>query len=405
MRILIVSQYFWPETFRVNDLARGLTSRGHEVSVLTGIPNYPGGSIFPGYGLFGPLRQAVEGAAVVRVPLVPRGPAGRLRLALNYASFALLATLLAPFRLRGKFDAIVVFEPSPITVALPAIFLSRLRKSPVLLWVQDLWPDSISATEAVRSRWIIRRLESLVRFIYDNSDEILAQSMAFVPRIRELAADDAVIRYFPNWAESEYRPVDPSPAAARELPPGFRIVFAGNIGVAQSFDTILAAAERLRAFPEIQWLVFGDGRRRDAIEREIRDRSLSNSVRLLGRKPVEAMPEYFALADALLVTLRRDPVFSLTIPSKIQSYLACGRPILAALDGEGARIVSASGAGLVSRAEDPEGLAEAAMQLYRMSPDERDRMGRRGLEYSRANFDRDTLLDQLEQWIRDRAGC
>ncbi len=273
--LLFVTQYFWPEAFRVNDLVEGLLERGHALTVLTGLPNYPSGRFAKGYGIRGPYRERYKGAEVLRVPLVPRGRAGPIRLVVNYFSFASLASMLAPFLCASGYDAIFVFETSPITVALPAIVLRRLRGIPVFLWVQDPWPESVSATGAVEAEWILHCVERLVRFIYDRCDEILVQSMAFVPKVHELARRDAVVRYLPNWAESEYRPVPASPNVRAELPDGFRIIFAGNIGVAQSFETILEAAAILRDTPEIQWVILGDGRQRPTVERTIEERSLS----------------------------------------------------------------------------------------------------------------------------------
>ncbi len=156
MKILIVTQYFWPETFRINDLAQGLIERGHQVTVLTGLPNYPGGKFFEGYGYRGPYRQDYGGVDVIRVPLIPRGNGGGFQLALNYFAFAVSGAVLAPLRCRGSFDAILVFEPSPITVGVPAIVLRALKRVPLLFWVQDLWPESLSATGAVKSRWVMR---------------------------------------------------------------------------------------------------------------------------------------------------------------------------------------------------------------------------------------------------------
>jgi glycosyltransferase involved in cell wall biosynthesis len=406
LEILIVTQYYWPESFRITDLALGLKERGHRVTVLTGMPNYPGGRLFPGYGPLGPMTETHEEIEVKRVPLVPRFSGRGWQLALNYLSFALSASVLGPLRCRGRFDLIFVFEPSPVTVALPAIVLKALTGAPVLFWVQDLWPESLQATEAVKSPTVLRWVERLVRFIYRRCDRILVQSEGFVPRVAALDAEPARIVYFPNWAEPVYRPVAvPHDAPERgELPRGFRVMFAGNIGAAQSFETILAAAERLRGHEEIQWIILGDGHQRPWVAQEIERRGLNGCVRLLGRHPVETMPTYFALADALLVTLRDDPVFALTIPSKIQSYQACGRPILAALNGEGARVVHESGCGLACPAGDSEGLARAVLTLRRMSPEERERMGARGRTYFNANFERSRLLDKLESWMQIDAG-
>jgi glycosyltransferase involved in cell wall biosynthesis len=406
VKILIVTQYFWPENFRINDLALGLLERGHEVSVFTGKPNYPEGSFFPGYGFFGRAREDFRGVRVIRVPLIPRGAGGRAGLILNFFSFALIGSLLAPFRCKGDFDAILVYEPSPVTVGLPALVLKWFKRTPLLFWVQDLWPETLSATGVVRSKWILKMIEVLVRFIYRYCDLVLVQSRAFIARVEALGVEPRKIGYFPNSAEDVYRPVEtgPQPATGQELlPDGFRVMFAGNIGAAQDFETIVAAAERLRAQRDIHWTIIGDGRRQAWVEQEIARRGLQDNVHLLGRHPVRSMARFFASADIMLVTLRQDPVFALTIPSKIQSYLACGRPIIAALDGEGARVIEESGAGIAVRAGDAGALAEGVLKLYHMSRHERETMGRRGREYFEQHFERELLLSRLEQWMSDLA--
>jgi len=405
LSVLIVTQYFWPETFRINDLAVALRERGHSVTVLTGMPNYPHGRIFSGYGPLSPASEDFHGVAVKRVPLIPRFAGKGWQLAINYLSFALSASALAPLRCRERIDVIFVFEPSPVTVGLPAIALKAGSGAPILFWVQDLWPESLSATGAVRSLPMLRWVEKLVRYIYRRCDRILVQSEAFIPRITGLGVSLDKVAYFPNWAESVYKPVEVAESAPERaaLPEGFRVMFAGNIGAAQSFETILTAAAALKPYPEIQWVVLGDGHQRHWVEREVERRDLNDCVRLLGHHPAERMPTYFALADALLVTLRDDPAFSLTIPSKIQSYQACGRPIVAALNGEGARMIEQSGCGLTCPAGDAGGLAEAVMELFRMPRQERERMGARGRAYFLEHFERDRLLDQLEGWMAEVA--
>jgi glycosyltransferase involved in cell wall biosynthesis len=405
MKMLIVTQYFWPENFRINDLAREFHKRGHAVTVLTGLPNYPAGRFSAGYGFTGPFREDYEGVEVVRCPLFPRGRGGGLRLALNYLSFAFMATLRGLFACRGKYDVIFVHEPSPMTVALPAIALKLATGAPLMLWILDLWPESIAATGAVRSPVLLRWIERMVRFIYRHCDRILVQSQAFVSHVERQGVSPERIAYFPSWAETLYEPAYggmPLPDGVR-LPEGFRVVFAGNIGAAQDFETILAAAERLKARTDIQWVVLGDGRMYGWVQDEVRRRRLSETVHLLGRHPLESMPAFFAHADALLVTLRREPIFALTIPGKVQSYLASGRPIVAALDGEGARIIVEAGAGVVSPAEQPGALAEAVVSLAEMPKEDRERMGRRGADYYAALFERGRLFDLLERWMQELA--
>ena len=399
MRILVLTQYFWPETFRINDVVEGLAARGHEVTVYTGMPNYPGGRYFSGYGFFGPLRDRMGSVPVRRAPMIARGEGGRLRMALNYASHAFFATVLAPWLARGRFDAILVYEPSPITIGIPARALRALKRAPLLFWVQDLWPESLSATGAVRSSTLLAATAALVRWIYRGCDRVLVQSRAFAASVEAHGVPAARIRYLPNSAEPFYRCVQPAAgdAEARELPSGFRVMFAGNIGAAQDFATILAAAELLRDRRDIHWLIVGDGRMRPWVEEQIRARALAETFHLLGQKPPQQMPRYFAHADVLLATLRREPIFAYTIPSKLQSYLACGRPVVAALEGEGGRIVEEAGAGWAVPPEDARALADAVLAAAALTPAERETMGARGEAYFREHFEREKLLSRLEQ--------
>ncbi len=403
MNILIVTQYFWPENFRINDLVRGLIERGHQVTVFTGIPNYPDGTYFKGYGLFRRLRQKYFGAIVIRVPLIPRGRGGGLRLALNYLSFAICSSLLAPLLCRGKIDIIFVFEPSPVTVGLPALILKKLRSIPIMFWVQDLWPESLTATGAVRSPKIIKMVTRLVCLIYSECDKILVTSKAYLGKIEKLGISSERLYYFPQAAEEVYQPmiIESDAPEQRLMPTGFRIMFAGNIGAAQDFTTILNAAEILKDYHDIHWIIVGDGRMRRWVETEVLSRRLSDTFHLIGRYPVESMPRYFSLADVMLVTLKKDPVFTLTIPAKIQSYLACGKPIIAALDGEGRRLITESKAGLSCPAEDSIALAEAVLKMYKMPKLHIEDMGRWGREYYLANFERNMLIDRLQAWMQE----
>lgn len=401
MKVLIVTQYFWPENFRINDLAEGLVERGHEVTVLTGIPNYPEGQFASGYGWIKKTREVYKGVRILRVPLLPRGNGSGLWLALNYFSFALSASVLSPIICRGKYDLIFVFEPSPITVGLPALVLKKVKSIPILFWVQDLWPESLAATGAVRSPRILRWVEKLVRFIYQGCDKILVTSRGYFAPILALGIDRNKLLYFPQSVEEVYKPVlaDAGATEYSLMPEGFRILFAGNIGAAQSFETILDAAERLAGHSEIQWVIVGDGRMRTWVESEVQRRNLVGTVHLLGRHPVESMPRFFALADVLLVTLKKEPIFALTIPGKVQSYLACGKPIIAALDGEGSNLINEARAGLECPAEDAEALAAAVLAMYQMPIAQRQEMGQSGHRYYLENFNREMLISKLEGWM------
>ena len=404
MKLLVVSQYFWPENFRVNDLVAWLVGRGHEVTVLTGIPNYPAGSFYPGYGLFRGWCETWSGAKVVRVPLVPRGKGGAVRLVLNYLSFALAATILGPWRLARTYDAIFVHEPSPITVGIPAVVMRKRTGAPIYFWVLDLWPESVAAAGGVRARWLLNTLARLTRWIYGHCEKVLVQSRAFIPRVEAMGVPETRIGYLPNWAEGWYHPCSTEhPPVA--LPTGFRLMYAGNIGAAQDFTTILAAAERLKGESNIHWLIVGDGREAAWVRGEVVRRGLEGTVHLLGNHPPERMPEFFAHADAMLVSLKANPVFTLTVPAKVQAYMACGRPIVAMLDGEGARIIDEAGAGLACPAGDAVALAATVLRMARMDRADREAMGERGLDYYRLHFEREKLFVQLETWMSEAAGA
>jgi colanic acid biosynthesis glycosyl transferase WcaI len=401
MRLLVISQYFWPEDFRINDISRELVRRGHAVTVLCGTPNYPSGKIFPGHGWFRRTREDWHGVDIVRVPLVPRGSASRLRMVANYLSYAFTASVLGPLRCRGRYDAILVFQMSPATMGIAALVMKFVKGAPIFYWLQDLWPETLVATGAVRTPWLLWLVDRLVRRIYRASRFVLIQSKSFRDHVESRGIRSDRILYLPNTAESFYVPLasDEAHPALGEVPSGFRVMFAGNIGSVQALPTILAAAELTRNHPEVQWLIVGDGSMRAWVSAEVQKRRLSSTVHLLGRYPPREMPKLFAGVDALLVTLRRDPVLALTIPSKVQSYLAAGKPIVGSLDGEGAAIIREAGAGLCGPAEDPEALAAQVLALQSLGASARADMGRRGREYFLAQFRDDLLIDRLEGWF------
>ncbi len=394
MKILLVSQYFWPESFQINFVVAQLVRDGHQVNVLTGKPNYPQGRIYPGYRAWGYSTELHHGATIHRIPLVPR-KTGAMHLSANYLSFVVSGLLFGPWMLRRyQPNVIFVYATSPILQAIPAIFLGWLKRCPVVLWVQDLWPESLSATGYVRNRWLLKMVEWLVRFIYRHCDLLLVQSRAFVEPVRRLAPD-AAINYYPNSVEGSFaNPAVGSDAEIPGLEAPFSVMFAGNIGSAQAVDVIVDAAALLKENQNIQFIVLGDGSRSEWMLQQIRERGLQN-IHLPGRFPMEIMPSLMQKASALLVTLSDQPIFRLTIPNKVQAYLAAGRPILASLNGEGAELVAEAKAGLAVPAQDAQALADAVMKLYNMPRDERDAMGACGRAYYRQHFTHDVLLDQL----------
>lgn len=400
MRIVIVSQYFWPEFFLVNSLATELKARGHEVTVLTGLPNYPQGQYFSGFSFWsGPWEQDYHGVRVLRVPLLARGQ-GFLRLSLNYLSFVVFGILLGPWRVPRDFDVIFCFGISPVTLCLPAIFLRAIFRKPLLFWVQDLWPESVSAVGATKSTRVIGAIGSIVRFVYRRCDLILMQSRAFAQSVQQWGGVPAQMRYVPNWAKAP----DANSAATnrsepewlKDLPQGFKIVFAGNIGKAQDMPTVLRAADLLKDIENLHWILVGDGSDYDFVLKTRQEKGLERCVHTYGRRPNEDMATLFSKGDVMLVSLTDEPIFALTVPSKVQAYMASGKPILASVRGEGARIVEEAQAGLSCEAQNPESLARVVREFMKMSAEERSAMGQRGFVYFQKHFEQNVVVSQIE---------
>jgi glycosyltransferase involved in cell wall biosynthesis len=399
MRILVFSQYFWPETFGINDLVLKLIDAGHDISVLTGKPNYPDGDFFDGYSMLGVERERLGQAEIVRVPLISRGQDSRFRLALNYLSFIFSGIFLAPFALRGKrFDTVFVYALSPLLQALPAIFLAALKRAKLVIWVQDLWPASLAATGHVRSPLWLSLIGLLVRFIYRRADLVLIQSEGFRAPISLLLESSSKIHYLPNAIDFNSKTVISDSARLIELSKRisdcFSVVFAGNLGNAQSLHTVLAAAEILRDHSNIQFFIVGSGSRLKWLKAEVA-RSKLNSVIFPGRfSPVE-MPKIFAASSVLLATLGPETVFTYTIPSKIQAYLASGRPIIISASGEAARVVADARAGLTCNPGVGSEIAAAILRMQNMPAQERARLGENGKRYSKKNYDLDEQTARL----------
>jgi glycosyltransferase involved in cell wall biosynthesis len=394
VKLLVVSQYFWPENFRINDVAHSLSKKDIEVAVLTGKPNYPSGRIFEGYNRWALQCEKHGFLHLYRTPLWPRGRGG-VGLVLNYLSFVVFGTLFGPWLLRGKkFDVIFALGLSPIFQVVPAILLGWLKGCPVIVWIQDLWPESLSATGYVRNRAILKVVEWGVRYIYRHVDLLLVQSEAFIEPVSALASGTPVV-YYPNSVDENFAaPLPKEAPAVAGLDSAFPVLFAGNIGTAQAVEVIVEAATLLRMQPDIHFVVVGDGSRREWMLREKAGRNLAN-LHLPGRFSMEVMPGLMKKACVLLVTLADQEIFRRTIPSKVQAYLAAGRPILACLNGEGAKLLDRSGAGLTVPAENGSALAEAVLRLYRMPAKDRAEMGARGHSFFVQHFSHDVLMNQL----------
>ncbi len=408
MKLLLVSQYFWPESFIINDLVKTLVAQGHTVQVLTGKPNYPDGKIFPGYNADGCQEEYFgPGVKVSRVPIRPRGSGGAKNLLLNYLSFVINGLIFFYRAVKGRsFDAVLVFAPSPITSAIPAIYLKWRLNAHLAIWVQDLWPESLSATGFIRNRFLLRGVGWMVRAIYALSDTLLVQSRGFHAPVARYANKEKIIEYPNSFLDLPHEAPASNMVSAEllaELDGNFCLVFAGNLGTAQSVDTLLLAVERLKYLTDCKFVIVGSGSMLGWIEEQKAQKGLDNLI-LAGRFPPSEMPQFFSRAGGLLVTLKREEIFAYTIPSKIQAYLAAGRPIIAALDGEGARVVEASKAGLTCPAEDANALAQCILQLYGMSREKREQMGKAGRAYFLEHFEMTSQSRRLVELLEARIG-
>lgn len=400
MRLLIISQYFWPENFRINDLALELNNRGHEVTVLTGYPNYPQGLVFKEFTNMPQQFAEYGGVRVIRVPLMPRG-SSPLNLFLNYISFTAAACLLGPWKLRKQsFDLVFVCQLSPVTVGFPGALLAWIKNAKMVMWVLDLWPDTLKAIGVIKSPIVLNFLGMLVAFIYSRCDLVLAQSRSFIPKIQELASSSKQVVYFPSWAEEVFGATIALPAPEVPLRSDlFNVMFAGNVGEAQDFPCILDAAQKLQHRLNIRWLIVGSGRKSAWLDSEIKKRGLSECVLTLGQYPVERMPEFFSHASAMLVTLANQEIFSMTIPGKLQSYLAMGLPIIGALNGEGRDVIIQANAGLTCESGNAFELARIVEEMSTLSTQALSKMGLNGLKFSRRMFDRKSLIDMFENQL------
>lgn len=396
MRVLIVSQYFYPEEFKINDLAEELVKRGHEVTVLTGKPNYPKGDFFEGYHFWGVHEENYKGAKVIRVPLIRRRSGGAIWLVLNYFSYVFFGGLYVLTH-KMPFDAIFCFETSPITQAYPAIWAKRKSKAKLSMWVQDLWPESVSAASNIKNPKIINLIDKMVKGIYNRCDKLLIQSRAFSESILAKGDYSEKLIYAPNWAEDVFlqNNIDNN-KYVDIIPEGFVVMFAGNIGEAQDFDSIVNAASLTKEFPDIKWVIVGDGRYRAKAQDMVNSYGLNDTVSFLGRFPVTEMPNFFVHADAMLMSLKDEYIFSLTIPSKTQAYMANGRPILTMINGVGNDVVKEANCGLVAHAGDSRTLAENVIKLYKLNKEDLLQMGKNGRDYYMSNFAKEQVVNIIE---------
>jgi glycosyltransferase involved in cell wall biosynthesis len=399
MRILIISQYFWPENFRINDLTLELKNRGHIITVLTGKPNYPKGTFFNGYSFFNKSFEFWEGIKIYRAKILPRRNGNGINLFINYLSFTFFSCLKI-FSIKGNFDKIIVYQLSPGTIGFTGLLAKYIFKAPVYFYIQDIWPESLADAGGIKSNFILKLVNIMMNFFYKKSNLILVQSNGFIDFLVNKGVERNKIKYLPNTVESFYKPEKVLDIYNNQFPKGFNILFAGNIGFAQDFDTILNAAYILNEKKiDVNWVILGDGRAKDDLIIKIKKLNLTNSFYFLGVKPSIEMPFYFACADLLLVSLKKSEIFSLTIPSKVQSYMACKKPIIGNIDGIASKTIIDAGAGLCSPSGTSNILAENIEIFINKTSQDKEKFSKNSYNYFLQNFERSVVYNKLEYYL------
>lgn len=406
--ILLISQYFHPETFRVNDMACEWVKRGYKVTVLTGIPNYPMGKYFPGYDRKHRIRELWNGVNIIRIPLIARGNSSNkllnaIGMTANYLSFIVSGHKWVRSREAAdlKVDLVFTVEVSPMTQALIGVWYSKRYNVPSFLYVQDLWPENVETVTGIHNKLIIGPIDRMVDKIYRETGEIFTTSPSFVKAIvgRRVPVDERKVHYWPQYAEEFYKPLPPVPVKEIDQNDGcYKIAFTGNIGTAQGLDVLPKAASLLRD-DKVKFVIVGDGRYQAEFERQIDSLGVRDKFIMIPRIPAEQIPEILSNADAGFISFNKTPLWENTIPAKLQSYMACGKAIIASASGETDRIITEAGCGVCCEIGNAEALSYGVRKLASMDSKE---LGHKARAYFDAHFNKIILMDEIDVWLRSR---
>jgi glycosyltransferase involved in cell wall biosynthesis len=404
MKILFVCQYFYPEVFRGNDIAFHWAEQGHDVHVVSGVPNYPHGKFYDGYGLFKKRHEVINGVKVTHLPIIPRGT-NKVTLLLNYLSYLIVGNVWMFYHaITHKYDRVFVQQLSPVTMSSPGVMYKRIRKVPLYTWVLDLWPESLTAAGGVTNKYVLGFFRHYVKQEYRHSDKILISSRSFEKSIAEYGDYKDKVVYYPQWADgTNTNNTNQELENLRikyqlpTLPDGFKLMFAGAVGEAHGFECTMQAALLTKEHKEIKWIIVGDGRRLDWVKSFVKEHCLEETVFALGRFPSETMPWFFKQADVMLVTLSDEPLFKLYAPAKISSYMAAAKPIVAVLNGEGAEVIKEAECGWSLPAGDAEGFAKLAIELSKKNKAVLNEKGMNAAKYYDTHFVKEKCLRKLDE--------
>lgn len=393
----MVSQYYYPEQFRVNDLCETWANEGKDVTVLTGIPNYPQGKFFNGYSFFKKRREIVNGVKIIRIPIIPRGKSS-IMLALNYFSFIFSGLFWKLFH-QDDYDSIFVYEVSPMTQALPAIWYGKKKKIPVSIFVMDLWPENFEIVTGIHNKHVINILNKMVNYIYRNSQYIFTASKSFKVNIESRGISSDKIFFWPQYAEEFYQP---SEKRSGKIPQSddLNITFAGNIGFAQGLNLLPTVAKRIKEKGyQLKFNIVGNGRYKQEMMKEVEKMKVNNFFNFVSPVPAKEIPAILAASDFSLVSLAENEIFEMTIPAKVQSSMACGAPILLFANGEVQEIIKEANCGLIALAGDVDSLETKILEAIHLSKSEIEYFGLNARKYFEENYEKRLLLKEIDQFL------
>lgn len=388
MKILVVCQHFYPETFRINDITYELVKKGHDVTVLTGLPNYPEGKVYKGYKWFQNRNQIVNGVKIKRCSLVGRRKS-TLMMGINYSWFAIFGCLKALF-MKKDFDVVYVYQLSPISMTWPGILVSKFKKIPLIIHCLDQWPISVTTGPIGKESSLYKILEKMSIWSYNKANRIIISSKSFKRYFEnelKISSDSKGLTYYPSYAESNYENVGQIDNDV------FDIVFAGNIGPAQSVETIIETASLLKEHKDIMFHIVGDGLSRQVCEDLANKYELKN-VKFYGFHPVEDMPQYYALADCFIITMVDNEVVNSTLPAKVQSYMLAAKPIVGAISGEVKEVIEEADCGYCTDSGNYRELAEIITKVYN-DKETCSYFGKNSYSYYQNHFEKNKCIDDL----------
>lgn len=401
-RILIVGQHFWPESFRINDIADYFVEQNYDVDVLCGLPNYPKGEFFSGYGYLGKRHEIHNGIRIDRVLEIKRGNNSNIRIFLNYISYPFFSLFHIPKLCFRKYDYIFIYQLSPVLMAITGILLGKIKRIPTTMYVLDLWPENLFSVLPIRNSFLKKAATKHSHWYYKQVDKLIALSEKMRERLAEISGksiEDIVV--IPQASEKIYEQRKSDSTLVERFKDTFNIVFTGNISPAQSFDTMISAAKLLadKGYNDIRWIIVGDGMSKKQVEADVEKAGLINFV-FEGQQPIEMIPAYGDVADILVGCLVKSDLLEATIPAKVMSYITLGKPIVLAMDGEVQDLINLKiRGGLAGPTEDAQILADNIKSIYNLSQNDINDIKRRLTAYHKNYFERELLMKQLVEHI------